>query len=428
MKLKKKRIAAILSLAMVLLLNANAPSVAAAANPAEPFIDGKAAITIDLQTNEIIYAKELDQKMYPASTTKLMTALLLAESKKKTDLLTYTASAKAQPEFSMNLNLKPIAVGETMSAKDAMLGLLLYSGNDAAYMIADNVSGNATAFMDAMNKKTASLGLKNTRFVTPNGLHDANHYTTAYDMSVIGKAAFANEWVKEATGTKDATITTSGGASMFVENRNKLLGQDGCIGGKTGYTSNAGKCLVAVYERDGRKILGVVLFSAYDAEDTAVFNDMKRIVDYSYAMKKTTLHAANSVVKTEKITYKPLGFVGPDKTIDVPLVSKTDVTYFENDVNKAELKETFKVSDVSLSSLTGSKSLAAMTVSVRDSAQNYEMFSTLSVFDLVKANILLYAGLPVGLILLVAIIIFIIKKIRGGRNRGRRGRGMTYYH
>ena len=282
--------------------------------------------------------------------------------------------------------------------------------------------------MDAMNKKTASLGLKNTHFVTPNGLHDANHYTTAYDMSVIGKAAFANEWVKEAMGTKDATITTSGGASMFVENRNKLLGQDGCIGGKTGYTSNAGKCLVAVYERDGRKILGVVLFSAYDAEDTAVFNDMKRIVDYSYAMKKTTLHAANSVVKTEKITYKPLGFVGPDKTIDVPLVSKTDVTYFENDVNKAELKETFKVSDVSLSSLTGSKSLAAMTVSVRDSAQNYEMFSTLSVFDLVKANILLYAGLPVGLILLVAVIIFIIKKIRGGRNRGRRGRGMTYYH
>jgi D-alanyl-D-alanine carboxypeptidase len=425
MRLKKKRIAAILSLAIVMLLNTNAPSAAAAANPAVPEINGKAAITIDLQTNEIIYSKELDQKMYPASTTKLMTALLLAESKKKTDLLTYTASAKAQPEFSMNLNLKPIAVGETMSAKDSMLGLLLYSGNDAAYMIADNVSGNATAFMDAMNAKTASLGLKNTHFITPNGLHDVNHYTTAYDMSVIGKAAFANEWVKEATGTKQATITTSGGASMLVDNRNKLLGLDGCLGGKTGYTSDAGKCLVAVYERDGRKILGVVLKSVYDAEDTYVFNDMKEIIDYSYAVKKTTLHAANSVVKTEKITYKPFGFVGPDKTIDVPLVSKTDVTYFENAVNKDELKETFKVSDVSLSALTGSKSLAAMTVTVRNSAQNYEVFSTLSVFDLVKANILLYAGVFVVLLLLVAVIILVIKKIRGGRNRGS---GRTYYH
>jgi D-alanyl-D-alanine carboxypeptidase len=425
MKLKKKKFAAILSLVMVLLLNANVPAAAAAANPAEPFIDGKAAITIDLQTNEIIYSKELDQKMYPASTTKLMTALLLAESKKKTDLLTYTASAKAQPEFSMNLNLKPIAVGETMSAKDAMLGLLLYSGNDAAYMIADNVSGNATAFMAKMNEKVASLGLKNTHFVTANGLPDPNHYTTAYDLSVIGKTAFANAWVKEAMGTQKATITTSGGASMDIENRNKLLGLDGCVGGKTGYTTDAGKCLVAVYERDGRKILGVVLKSAYDAEDTAVFNDMKEIIDYSYTLKKTALHAAGSVVKTEKITYKPLGFVGPDKTIDVPLVSKTDVTYYANKVNTAELKETFKFNDIKLSTLTGSKSLAAMTVTVRDSAQNYELFSTLSVFDLIKANILLYAGLIVGLILLVAIIILIIRKIRGGRDRGR---GRTYYH
>ena len=89
---------------------------------------------------------------------------------------------------------------------------------------------------------------------------------------------------------------------MLVENRNKLLGLDGCLGGKTGYTSDAGKCLVAVYERDGKKILGVVLKSVYDAEDTYVFNDMKEIIDYSYAVKKTTLHAANSVIKTEKIT------------------------------------------------------------------------------------------------------------------------------
>ena len=117
--------------------------------------------------------------------------------------------------------------------------------------------------------------------------------------------------------------------------------------------------------------------------------------------------------------------MGPDKTIDVPLVSKTDVAYFENAVNKDELKETFKVSDVSLSALTGSKSLAAMTVTVRNSAQNYEVFSTLSVFDLVKANILLYAGVFVVLLLLIAVIILVIKNIRGGRNRGS---GRTYYH
>jgi len=425
MKLKNKIIAAALSLALALTINANAFAAGTASSTAEPslFSQDESAITIDLQTNEIIYAKNIDQKRYPASTTKLLTSLLLAESKKKTDTLTYTASAKSQPEYSLNTNLKPIAVGETMSAKDAMLGLMLYSANDVAYMIADNISGSSTAFMAKMNEKIASLNLKNTHFVTPNGLHDANHYTTAYDLSVIGKAAYANEWVREAIGTKQATITTSGGAVMTVDNRNKLLGQDGCLGGKTGYTSQAGKCLVAVYERDGRKILGVVLHSAYDAQDMAVFNDMKAIIDYSYAAKKTTLHAANSVVKTEKVSYKPLGFIGPVKTIDVPLVSKTDITYYDNDVNKAELKETYKLNSVSLSTLTGSKSISTMTLTVRDSAQNFEMYSGLSFLDILMANIFLYAGMLAGLILLVVIIVLIIKNAGGRRKKGR-----TYYY
>lgn len=425
--LKKKRIAAILSMLLVLLINANVLAAATTSNTAvaEPLINGVTAITIDLQTNEIIYAKGVDQKMYPASTTKLMTALLFAENKKKTDLISYSADAKSQPEFSMNLNLKPIALNETMSGKDTMLALLLYSANDAAYMIADSVSPNSAAFITKMNDKAASLGLKNTHFVTANGLPDPNHYTTAYDLSVIAKTAFANDWVREAMGTQSATVTTSGGASMELTNRNKNLGKDGCIGGKTGYTTAAGKCLVAVYERDGRKILGVVLHSVYDAEDTFVFNDMKKIIDYSYAVKPTTLHAAGSVIKTEKVTYKPLGFIGPVKTIDVPLVSKTAVSYYENDVNKAELKETYKFNEMKLSALTGSKSIGSLSVTVRDSVDTYDLYSTLSFFDLLKANILLYAGLLAGLILLAAIIILIIKKISG---RGRKGRGRTYYY
>jgi D-alanyl-D-alanine carboxypeptidase len=425
MKLKKKRMAAVVSLLLAIAINTNVAAAGTASGTSEPKIDGTAAITIDLQTNEIIYAKNIDSKRYPASTTKLLTSLLLAESKEKTDLLTYTASAKSQPEYSLNTNLKPIAVGETMSAKDAMLGLMLYSANDVAYMIADNVSGSSTAFMAKMNEKIASLNLKNTHFVTPNGLHDSNHYTTAYDLSVIGKTAYANEWVREAIGTEKATISTSGGAVMTVENRNKLLGQDGCLGGKTGYTSDAGKCLVAVYERNGRKILGVVLHSVYDAQDMAVFNDMKAIIDYSYAAKKTTLHAANSVIKTEKVSYKPLLFIGPEKTIDVPLISKTDIAYYANDINKAELKETFKFNNLTLSALSGSKSIATMTMTVRDSAQNFEIYSGLSLIDVLMANIFLYAGIIAGLILLIAVIILVIRNTRGRRNK-RRGR--TYYY
>ena len=239
-----------------------------------PTIYGKAAITVDVATGEIIYAKNVDKQMYPASTTKLMTALLLAENKEKTDELKYTQSARSQPADSLNVNFHPIGLDEKMSSVDVMDGLLLYSANDAAYMIADNISGNSTNFMKMMNDKAAKLNMTGTHFVTPNGLHRSNHYTTPYDMSILSRVAFLNPWVKGSMSKKQSTIATSKGTTFKIENSNKNLGVDGCIAGKTGYTSKAGRCLVAFYERNGRKVMGVVMGSVYDANDTYVFNDM----------------------------------------------------------------------------------------------------------------------------------------------------------
>ena len=230
----------------------------------EPQIYGKAAVTVDMETGEIIYVKDIDKQMYPASTTKLITALLLAENKNKLDKLVYTQGAKVQPTTSLNTNLHPIDVGETMSAADVMDGLLIYSGNDMAYVIADNVGKDEKDFANKMNDKIGKLGLKNTHFVTPNGLHDPNHYTTSYDLSVIARTAFKNDWIRETISKLKSTIKTSKGTTFIIENTNKLLGKDGCIGGKTGYTDPAGRCLVGIYERNGRKILGVVMNSVYD--------------------------------------------------------------------------------------------------------------------------------------------------------------------
>ena len=164
-------------------------TVLAAVKP--PELLGKAAISVDMDTNEIIYTKNIDNKMYPASITKLVTALLLAENKKSTDNLTYTKTAKEQPPYSYNLNVQPVAIGDTMSADNVMDGLLLYSGNDIAYMIADNVGQNSTNFAKMMNDKAMKLGMKNSHFITPNGLDDKNnqHYTTAYDLTLLGRAA-----------------------------------------------------------------------------------------------------------------------------------------------------------------------------------------------------------------------------------------------
>ena len=155
-----------------------------------------------------------------------------------------------------------------MSADNVMDALLLYSGNDIAYMIADNIGGDTVNFSKMMNDKAAALGMKGSHFITPNGLDDINdqHYTTPYDLTILGRAAYKNEWVRQSMGKKTSEIKSTNGPVATVENRNKLLGVAGNIGGKTGYTIKAGRCLVSIYERNGRHIIGVVMNSENDAQ------------------------------------------------------------------------------------------------------------------------------------------------------------------
>lgn len=388
----------------------------------EPNIYGKAAITIDMESGEIIYAKDIDKQMYPASTTKLMTALLLAESKNKSDMLKYTQGAKSQPEYSLNVNLHPIDVGEGMSAQDAMDGLLLYSGNDVAYMIADNVGKDSKDFSDKMNEKVKNLNLKNTHFITPNGLHDPNHYTTAYDLSVIARTAFQNSWVRESMGKLKSTIKTSKGTTFIIDNRNKLLGKDGCIGGKTGYTIPAGRCLVAIYEKNNKKIMGIVMNSAYDQNDTIVFDDMKKIIDWSYEAKPITLHGKDSVLTTKTIKYRPLGFIGPEKSINVPIIVREDINYYNNQVNKNELKENLNLENINLASLKGNNPIGTLAVKERNVSKEYKLYSNVSKGFILKNNLPVYGAAAAIVLIFLAFVGFIIKKILDIKRRKRRGK------
>lgn len=388
-----------------------------------PTIYGKAAITVDVATGEIIYSKNIDNKMYPASTTNIMTVLLFAQNKKKTDQIKYTQSAKAQPEYSLNVNLHPIGLDETMSGSDVMDGLLLYSGNDVAYMIADSVGKNTPGFIKMMNDKAAKLGMTGTHFVTANGLQDPNHYTTPYDMSILARAAFSNQWVKESMGKKKSTIATSKGTTFVIENRNKILGVDGCIAGKTGYTSQAGECLVSLFKRDGREIMSVVMGSVYDANNTAVYNDTKKIIDYSYNLKPTVLHKSGSVLKTETLKYKPLLFFGPIKTVNVPIILKEDVSYYNNESNKKDLKEKINLTTISASTLKADKSVGTLTLNEKGKTKSYKLYSTVSKGTLAKINMPLYLLIAVVFILVLIGLILLIRKI----NFRRRRKGHRYY-
>jgi D-alanyl-D-alanine carboxypeptidase len=378
---------------------------------------GKAAISVDLETNEIIYTKNIDNKMYPASITKLLTGLLLAENMKITDNLTYTALAKSQPPFTYNANLHPIAVGDTMSADNVMDSLLLFSGNDIAYMISDNVGGTTPEFIKMMNKKAVALGMTGSHFFTPNGLDDMTdeHFTTAYDLTLLGKAAYKNVWVRKSIAKKTSTVKTANGPEAIIENRNKLLGIDGNIGGKTGVTQKAGRCLVSIYERDGRKIIGVVMKSEYDAQDTKVFEDMTKLINYSYSAKKEVLNKKDTELKTISVPYKVIPFLGPVKKVDIPLTAKKDITYYKNDV---KVETNFNVSGINPWKLDKESSVGTLDLVQRDSKISVDLYPTISKSTLIKNNIIIYAGVAILLIGLLILIVFLISFIKKKNNHG----------
>lgn len=424
--MKNKRISLITLFICLFVITSNV-FAASNDNPSLPNIYAKAAITIDVKTGEIIYTKDIDKKMYPASTTKLLTALLLAENKKKDDAIPYTAEAKKQPEYSLNKNIHPVDLNETMKANDVMDGLLLFSGNDVAYMISDSVAGNSKNFENMMNNKIKELHLKNTHFVTPNGLHNDNHYTTPYDLSVIGRTALKNQWVYNSSHKKDSIVSTSKGTKMPIKNRNKLLGEDGCIAGKTGFTNAAGRCLVALFERNGRQLLGVVMGSVYDAQDSFVFNDMKKIIDWSYNTKPSCLYKKGSTLNTKKITYKPLGFVGPSKTIEVPLMLQEDVLYYKNDINDREIKKSFNIENTSFNALCGKKSIGTLTIQERETKKTYSLYSSLSSKQIFKYNMPFYIAIIIALIVIVAIA-FLLFKLKHNLKRKRNKKKNKYWY
>lgn len=261
-------------------------STAEAEAIAKPEIKGETAITIDVDSKEIIYTKNIDKRMYPASTTKLMTAILFAENKNPDYIFKYTKNAKSQEQFSLDL-----PIGDEISADDAMKAMLLFSANDIAYLVGEDIGGgNIQNFADLMNKKVQELKLENTHFVTPNGLHDENHYSSAYDLSVIAMQLYKYPWIMNTMLNSKATIKTSSNLVFAFDNRNKLIGKNGCIGGKTGFTSNAGRCLVALYNRNNRNMIGVIMKCGTDLEDDTIFNDMEKIIDWSYSESKDTLY------------------------------------------------------------------------------------------------------------------------------------------
>ena len=239
-----------------------------------PKLNSREAVVIDRKSKRVIYGKSENKRVAMASTTKIMTAIVVIENANLEDEI--TVSAKAAGIGGSRLGLKK---NDKISVRNLLYGLMLCSGNDAAIALAEYVGGSVEKFSEKMNEKAKELKLQNTQFVTPHGLDNPEHYTTAYELAIIADYAMNNEIFAKIVGTKDATVMING-YSKNIKNTNELLGYlQGVKGVKTGFTNNAGRCLVTCTNRNGFEIIAVVL-----GADTKKFRteDSIKLIEYTY--------------------------------------------------------------------------------------------------------------------------------------------------
>lgn len=243
-----------------------------------PKINSRRYIVYDRISKSMIIGKNEDVKSAMASTTKIMTTTVILE---KADLnATVTISAKAGETGGSRLGLKR---GDKASVKDLLYGLMLRSGNDAAVALAEHVGGSVKEFAELMNEKAAELGLTNTHFVTPHGLDDPNHYTTALELAKLTDYAMDNETFARIVGTKSTTIYINNQPRQ-INNTNELLGVlNGVVGVKTGFTNNAGRCLVTEIKRNNMDVITIVLGADTKKDRT---KDSVNLIEYTFSKYK----------------------------------------------------------------------------------------------------------------------------------------------
>lgn len=286
-------LAAYVALVICLPLKASAVSTSA-----------QAAALINGDTGELIYAQNADSRLPMASTTKIMTALLLCETGRLDREITVTKEMVTVEGSSMGL-----LPGDRVTYHDLLYGMLLASGNDAANTTAISVGGSVDGFVKMMNARAAELGLKNTNFVTPSGLDAEGHCTTAYELALLAMHAMKNEDFAKAASTWTARLCYGNPPyNRSLTNHNKLLKRfEGTVGVKTGFTKKSGRCLVSAARRDGKFVIAVTLNDPND------WSDHENLLEYGFGAVKQTSFLP------EKATYTLPVMGGEEKNIKIDI-------------------------------------------------------------------------------------------------------------
>ena len=357
-----------------------------------------AGILIDSKTGKVLYGKNENVKMYPASTTKILTAIIAIENCNLSDKVTASREAviSIPPGYS-NAEIQP---NDTISVQDLLNVFLIHSANEAGYILAEHISGSIENFANLMNEKAKEIGCTNTHFTNPSGIHNENHYSTAYDMSLIAQYCMKNETFRKIVSTPYITFSPSEDKQLKFYNTNDLIINTSkyyykyAIGIKTGYTSQAKNCLISTSSKDGLELITVILGAAHSEEVSSTrYVDTINLFDYGFDnYKSTEILARDSVIKNVEVEN------ATKDTKDLSLLAKDTISVLvPKNINIDTLEPSIEINNLSAPISEGAV-VGKITYNI-----NGENYST----DLVAGNSVIRSDIETLIVQIVLAILFL---------------------
>ena len=433
-------------MALVVNLLAFPVSAAETSLPADPDIQAKAALLMDANTGNIVYAKNEHQELYPASLTKIMTALLVLEAvdSGKLSLDQQLTASDSITELDADGSSAGIKVGEVMTVEQLLYCMLVVSANEACVILAEAVSGDVDTFVDAMNAKAQALGCENTHFVNPTGLHDSQHYTSAWDLYLITQEAMKHEDFMRICDTGDITLpATNLSEARSLHSTNYLISvwrsrgyyNTDAHGVKTGSTDAAGHCLVSSASKGSLSFISVMLGCEQlhlegNEIRTMSFYETNRLFDWAFNnFAYQTVLTSDEILKEVAVSLSKIDHVTvhPAEDVEVLLPKGLAAEDLERTIT---LKSDPVEAPISAGDVLG-------TVTLSYDGTDYATVDLLALNDVEASRILTFwrdvkaffsqtAVKVVGIILLAAVVALLVWKLVFGRRRYRYGRSVNF--
>lgn len=375
-------------------------------------IYSEGAILMDSLTGKVLYGKNENTKLYPASTTKILTAIIAIEHCKPTDKL--TASYDAVMSIPAGYSNAAIQPGESLAFQDLLDMFLIHSANEIGNIFAEHISGSITDFATLMNKKASELGCKNTHFTNPSGIHDKDHYTTAYDMALIARYCMQNQTFRNTVAKVTCSVDpTDKYEKRFFRTTNDLIDPKSkyyyeyAIGGKTGFTSQAKNCLIGTASKDGFELITVAL-GAEAASDgrSGRYVDTLNLFEYGFKNYKIGQIATKNSIAHE-ITVEN----GTKETQNLPLLIKDDlIALLPENIKIANLDGNIKLNETIIAPINKDDVIGKITYNIDGIEYSSDLLASHSVEAFDIKTVLLQIGLSLFILFIFAKLLLPNKK------------------